>query len=510
MFDIPILFLVFNRLDTTKQVFEMIQKVAPRKLYLASDGPRNNRVGEKEKVREVRDYVSKSIDWNCEVKTLFRDNNLGCGEAVSGAITWFFENEEMGIILEDDCLPHMDFFGFCAILLKKYRDNENIGAISGTSFIQNKFKSKYSYYFGKYGGIWGWATWRRAWKGYKIDMSLLEETFIEQKINNTFKKSKERNYWKSLYKNKIQTIDFWDYQWCFHIWSNNRFSISPYTNLISNIGFGKGATHTVDTDSNLSALKTQSIFPIIYPLEIIIDDKIDKYIFDKYYCPKHTFIGKILLKLHTYKVKMKKLIQIKSIDNPEAQDLDLYWDEKYAKVLDEWGKDSVWNEIQMFLSGLNGKILDIACGSGGTIKLLEKYPDIELYGFDISDLLIQKAIEKGIPLNKLRVEDATKTNYPDNEFDYSYSIGSLEHFTMEGIMNFIKESARYTKTASFHMIPVSKSGKNEGWLKTVQSFFNNSEDWWYEKFKYHYLRVYSISSKWEDAVSCGKWFVCYK
>ena len=120
--DIPILFVIFNRFDTAKQVFERIKEVQPSKLYIAADGPRENKVGESEKCQQVRDLV-KLIDWNCEVKTLFRDKNLGCAKAVSGAISWLFENEEMGIILEDDCLPHLDFFPYCKELLEKYKDD---------------------------------------------------------------------------------------------------------------------------------------------------------------------------------------------------------------------------------------------------------------------------------------------------------------------------------------------------------------------------------------------------
>ena len=125
-------------------------------------------------------------------------------------------------------------------------------------------------------------------------------------------------------------------------------------------------------------------------------------------------------------------------------------------------------------------------------------------------MLIQKAIDKNIPKSFLRVEDATKTTYASDEFDYSYSIGSLEHFTETGIEQFIGESARYTKSAAFHMIPISRSGKNEGWLKTLQSFFNNSEEWWFAHFRKHFKHVYSVPSKWEDDISFGRWFICIK
>ena len=142
-----VLFLIFNRLDTTKQVFEEIRKAKPPRLYIAADGPRENKEGEKEKVGAVRKYVLENIDWNCEVKTLFRDKNLGCGKAVSQAITWFFENEEMGIILEDDCLPSQSFFWFCEKLLKKYNKEKRIMLITGTSYLFNEIERKEDYFF---------------------------------------------------------------------------------------------------------------------------------------------------------------------------------------------------------------------------------------------------------------------------------------------------------------------------------------------------------------------------
>ncbi len=222
-------------------------------------------------------------------------------------------------------------------------------------------------------------------------------------------------------------------------------------------------------------------------------------------CPP--IIWNLLLKLSRALKKSRHRSQ--DLDSTK-QDLDMYWDPEFAKVLEEWGADNVWNEIQMIMAAAKGKVLDIACGTGKTIQLLDKFDNIEIHGFDISELLISKAVERGIPKSRLKVSDATKTDYPDANFLYSYSIGSLEHFTPEGINQFIAESARYTSICSYHMIPVSRSGANEGWLKTVQSFFNNSEEWWLEKFSRHYSKVIPIPSKWEDEISYGRWFVCYK
>jgi ubiquinone/menaquinone biosynthesis C-methylase UbiE len=199
-----------------------------------------------------------------------------------------------------------------------------------------------------------------------------------------------------------------------------------------------------------------------------------------------------------------------SLLDPKKQDLDLYWDPDYAEALETWGEDNTWKEIPFLLVNCKGKILDIACGTGRTMEILSGIRGIEMHGCDISNLLIGKAIERGINPDRLSVCDATQMNFPDIFFDYAYSIGSLEHFTEDGISKFISECYRVTKNNSFHMLPVSRSGKNEGWMKTVQSFHNNSVDWWLDKFKTSYNTVYVFDSKWEDAISVGKWFVCIK
>lgn len=194
---------------------------------------------------------------------------------------------------------------------------------------------------------------------------------------------------------------------------------------------------------------------------------------------------------------------------PDQQDLDLYWDPKMAEVLESWGENSVWKEIQYLMVNCHGKVLDIACGTGKTMEIISKFP-LDIHGCDISDLLIGKAIERGIMQDHLTVCDATKMPYEDDSFNYAYSIGSLEHFTEDGIVKLLKEAHRVVGNTAFHMVPVSRSGKDEGWLKTYQSFHNNSVDWWLGKCHSVYEKVYVIDSTWEDDISVGKWFVCVK
>lgn len=205
-----------------------------------------------------------------------------------------------------------------------------------------------------------------------------------------------------------------------------------------------------------------------------------------------------------------KMRSAKSLPEPDKQDLDLYWDPAYAQILETWGEGNTWNEIQYLVVNCRGKILDIACGTGRTMEILSEIDGIETYGCDISDLLIKKAVDRGFSHNRLSVCDATQMEFPDHFFDYAYSIGSLEHFTEEGIVKFVAECYRVTKVNSFHMVPVSRSGKNEGWMKTTQSFYNNSVDWWLEKYRSSYKTVYVFDSKWQDNISLGKWFVCVK
>jgi len=311
-FNIPILFLVFNRLDTTKQVFDMVRKVAPKKLYIASDGHRINRENEKEKVEVVREYVLKSIDCKCEVKTLFREQNLGCGKAVSGAITWFFENEEMGIILEDDCLPSMSFFSYCKELLEYYKDNPRIYHITGNNPLINT-ETPYNYYFARIQHCWGWASWRRAWKHYSFDIKELNN-FIEKKtINKIFTRNIDRNYWINIFrKMENHDIDTWDYQWTYTILKNDGICINPAKNLITNIGFGADATHMTSDDPVLNNQQKFEIDTLKHPKKIKINNRliirINKYNFgikSSFYFK--TKIKKLLKKnIHLY-VFLKKI-----------------------------------------------------------------------------------------------------------------------------------------------------------------------------------------------------------
>jgi hypothetical protein len=277
MLNTPVLFIVFNRPGTTRQVFEAIRRAQPRQLFVAADGPRPDRVGEAARCEEVR-KIATSVDWDCEVKTLFRAENLGCGLGPKTAIDWFFENVEKGIILEDDCLPHPSFFLFSEEMLNYYSEDKRISSISGTNLVVNETNFEYSYIFSCYAGIWGWATWKRAWRNYDYNVANWDNPYVRILFESCKKDISEIKFYSSILDQtrNAESVTWWDYQWLFSIIINSSFVVVPKVNLVSNIGFGADATHTFDSSSRFSNLDTGAIsFPISHPPVVMADSRYD-------------------------------------------------------------------------------------------------------------------------------------------------------------------------------------------------------------------------------------------
>lgn len=290
MLNTPVLFLIFNRPDVTGLVFEAIKKAKPKKLFVAADGPRAHKEGEKEKCEETRKLILDNIDWDCEVKILFREENLGCKYAVSGAISWFFEHVEEGIILEDDCLPDPDFFKYCGELLEKYRNDSSVMHIGSNNFNNITEKRKSSYYFSHYVEIWGWATWRRAWKLYDPEMKAFPVLDRSVFLKSTFKTSTEREYWTNCFNTSFENkVDTWDYQWVFCVYLNSGLCITPYTNLVTNLGFRPDATHTTTYHPAFSNMKALPIGKLIHPAEVKISWEDDGLTYKNIYQSKTSF-----------------------------------------------------------------------------------------------------------------------------------------------------------------------------------------------------------------------------
>jgi hypothetical protein len=295
----PVLFLVFNRPEPTQKVFDAIRAQQPKRLYIAADGPRQSRPDDIQKCAATKKLVMDAIDWDCEIKILFRDRNLGCGKGVSEAIGWFFENEEEGIILEDDCLPSDSFFFFCEQMLDKYREDEQVMHINGTRF-GNAFKPGIaSYYFSNYVHVYGWATWRRAWQHYTFDIPIETGEKFKKILRKKFRDIVERDLWSIAFaKMAAHEIDTWDQQWVYSIYNFNGIAITPAVNLVSNIGFGAGveATHTHDFMVGIAALPVSTLKNIVHPQKIKVSNRFDRYTYKKYYARKDSIFNKLKFK----------------------------------------------------------------------------------------------------------------------------------------------------------------------------------------------------------------------
>lgn len=272
-----VLFLIFNRPDTTALVFEALRQARPPRLYVAADGPRATRQGEALLCEQSR-RIATAVDWPCEVVTLFRSENLGCKRAVSSAITWFFEQEPEGIVLEDDCLPDPSFFPYCDELLSHYRDDPRVMCISGDNFISSHWQPEESYFFSRYAFIWGWASWARAWMHYRVDLSAPGEERVEDVLARTFVSSPSVHaHWRQALAQVLSgKVDTWDYQWLYTLWRQQGLCCLPRVNLISNIGFGASATHTTNPESRLANLAASGLsLPLKHPDRAIADSAAD-------------------------------------------------------------------------------------------------------------------------------------------------------------------------------------------------------------------------------------------
>lgn len=280
----PILFLIFNRPEKTKKVLEVLQILKPAKLYIVADGPREGNLTDISLCNDTRDLALKMIDWPCELITQFRNENVGCGKGVSDAITWFFNQVEEGIILEDDCLPDLSFFEFCSVLLNRYRDNHRIMHIGGNNFQFGQIRGDGDYYYSFFSHNWGWATWRRAWSCFQYDLDC-QKLEILNICKETHKKNKPLSWFldNRFEEIKMPQNHIWDIQWHFAIIKNKGLSITPNKNLVKNIGFGSDATHTLNVEDWLDKHINGKLDTFIPPSRIELNHEGDQYTMDNHF-----------------------------------------------------------------------------------------------------------------------------------------------------------------------------------------------------------------------------------
>lgn len=273
-----VLFVIFNRPETTKRVFDAIRNAQPGRLYIAADGPRPKFPGDVELCKQTREVVS-IIDWDCELKTFYREENGGCKYGVSAAINWFFDQEEEGIILEDDCLPANSFFKFCDTLLEKYRYDTRVRHITGCNLQFGKKWGNASYYFSNRTHVWGWASWRRVWNDYDLNLTKYNSAEVQQQLKNIYNDDLVAEAWANIFNEvKAGKINSWAYPLDFCNFFNNGLVIIPNENLVSNIGFDANATNTNQQNNDYADIPLKEIDDIVDPDFIIPQKEADLFI----------------------------------------------------------------------------------------------------------------------------------------------------------------------------------------------------------------------------------------
>lgn len=274
----PVLVMIYKRPDTVRQILSVLRVVKPPKLYISANAP-NPLKDEKDIVNETR-AVFDTIDWPCEVVKHFRDEHISqAGMSLYYGIDWFFKNEEEGVILEDDVLPHPDFFAYCDELLERYRDNHDVFSISGRNcFYDRQPNSEYSYYFTNFTAIWGWAGWRRSWNLYRFSIKYYDRNSFEKKLDLLCLPKATKRYYLITYEKMLENkVDTEDFQFLLAQWYYNKKSILPVLNMNKNIGFGReDAVHTKVKNPRVALYGNNAVLPIKHPMNTSIDDELER------------------------------------------------------------------------------------------------------------------------------------------------------------------------------------------------------------------------------------------
>lgn len=302
LFNVPVALLLFNRPDLTARMFEVVRQIRPAKLFLIADGPRAKHPTDGLLCEQVRSVVEK-IDWRCEVFKNYAETNLGCRVRVTSGLDWVFGQCDEAVILEDDCLPDTSFFPFCAELLARYRHNERIMLISGDNWIAHRqtglHPANYSYYFSRYPHIWGWATWKRAWRHYDVTMRNWPDLRTQGWLNQFFQGERFAGAaWDDWFQATYDgSLDTWDYQWTFACWQRAGLAILPSVNLVTNLGFRPDGTHT-QKESWLGSLPLQSLsFPLQHPAEITRNETADAFAQRRIFTPGWRWRARQILRI---------------------------------------------------------------------------------------------------------------------------------------------------------------------------------------------------------------------
>ncbi|MDY7050738.1 MAG: hypothetical protein RPG89_19575 [Microcystis panniformis WG22] len=471
----PVAFLIFNRPDTTARVFEAIRQAKPPKLLVVADGPRPNKPDDIEKCKAARAIID-GVDWDCEVLKNYSEVNLGCKRRVSSGLDWVFETVEEAIILEDDCLPHPSFFRFCQELLNHYQDDKRIMAVSGDNFQPGSNCTEYSYYFSRYPYCWGWATWRRAWKYYDIEMKLWEKIRDGQWLKAVLEDAQSMKYWTKVFQDTYDNkSNNWGYRWLFACFIQSGLAVIPRSNLVSNIGFTEEATHTKDAVSLLSKIPTEEMsFPLQHPPMLICNKNADNL--------SLSTVFKRKLSISIVIRKMQALLNSKylhHVSNKFVKNLPYNLADQNSV---EWGERSLYAcKIALdYLNDLEKNIKsdliigDFGCGNQRVKVYLNRILNSKFTyrGYDIlpqSDTVTQINFDDSLP--------------EDNYFDLVFCLGLLEY--IHDLSSFFKSLRKVCQSAIISYIHKSH-------------YFSDQE-----RTKLGWINHYTIEELEAILISCG-------
>ncbi len=279
MLKTPVALIIFRRPEPTAQVLTAIAQVRPQKLFVIADGPRPGRPTDEARCAAARAVVDR-VDWDCEVIKNYSATNLGCGHRPATGISWVFDQVDEAIVLEDDCVPHPSFFRFCEELLERYREDERVMHITGSTYRPEPLKTPYSYFFSHFNCPWGWASWRRAWKHYDLTLKLWPQLRDTSWLNDILEDESVIPYWGPYFARAHERqgdVDYWDYQWTFACWANSGLSIMPCANLVSNVGVGADSTNFGgDSDPMCHMPVHEMKFPLAHPSSVLRRADLDR------------------------------------------------------------------------------------------------------------------------------------------------------------------------------------------------------------------------------------------
>lgn len=277
----PVAFVVFNRPEHTSKSFARIRAQRPTQLFVIADGPRAGHATDPERCQQVRAIVDV-VDWPCTVHRDYAARNMGCKRRVSSGLDWVFSQVDRAIVLEDDCVPHDDFFAYCEALLERYQDDDRVAAVTGDNFQGGIKRGDGAYYFSKYNHVWGWASWSRSWRRYDGDIRFWATWKDSAEWRALHPDRIERRYWERVFDRvALGAIDSWAYPWTASTWYHGGLTATPNVNLVRNIGIGPEATHTRGTPRPGGG--TMPLRPLRHPRKIEQDIAADRYTFDHHF-----------------------------------------------------------------------------------------------------------------------------------------------------------------------------------------------------------------------------------